>query len=369
MTKVNNFWVPKIDSFKIWVRLGNVQIIDHTLIEKLYVVDSQGEIIDEIEGKSKNIGYPDGRAFKFWRRRHNDINTKVTTEYIGIILNAKHLKERYFEGITIDNIDVLVDEINSQDIIRIDKETLLSSPIGDLDVCFDFQATTESFKKLIKRQFPMVQQNSNDTYASEAKQTHLGLYLNSRDNCYPSKPFFKFYHKTIELENKSFDFADKFLKNVDFLNIGRCEVNLKNTKHFKYYNIKARQLGDFLTRVDFVPMLQKGYKNWFIERNVVVNRGDSWQMMLIKSYFSWHGEDNLEIFRYTQTLTENRNQKKKMMDCFNEIMNQKDTRLQEIERVELVEQIEKFFRGDKRTYDVRTDVIDSSTKQKIKTEK
>ena len=45
-------------------------------------------------------------------------------------------------------------------------------------------------------------------------------------------------------------------------------------------------------------------------------------------------------------------------------MNKKDTRLQEIERVELVERIEKFFRGEKRTYDVRTGVIESSTKQK-----
>ena len=99
MTKVNNFWVPKIDSFKIWVNQSDLEIIDNTIIENLYVVDSLGEIVDEIEGKSKNIDYVDGRAFKFWRRRHNDINTKITTEYIGIIINAKHLKESYMTGV------------------------------------------------------------------------------------------------------------------------------------------------------------------------------------------------------------------------------------------------------------------------------
>ena len=364
MTKVNNFWVPKIDSFKIWVNQSDLEIIDNTIIENLYVVDSHGEIVDEIEGKSKNIDYVDGRAFKFWRRRHNDINTKITTEYIGIIINAKHLKERYFEGITLDNLDIIVDEINAQNIIKINKESLLSSSIGDLDICVDFDATTDAFSKLIKRQYPMVQQSSRDTFASEHKATHLGLYLNSRNNCFPGKPFFKFYHKTIELETKSNDFANKFLKNVDFQNIGRCEVNLKNTKHLNHYKIKARQLGDILTRVDFVPVLQKAYKNWFIQRNVVIDRKDCWKMIIIKTYWRWFAEQNLMIFRQAQTETENRNQKKKMMDCYNEINNQKDARLQEIERVELVERIEKFFRGDKRTYDVRTGVTESSTKQK-----
>ena len=364
MTKVNNFWVPKIDSFKIWVNQSDLEIIDNTIIENLYVVDSLGEIVDEIEGKSKNIDYVDGRAFKFWRRRHNDINTKITTEYIGIIINAKHLKERYFEGITLNNLDIIVNEINAQNIIKIKKEALLSSSIGDLDICVDFDASTDAFSKLIKRQYPMVQQSSRDTFSSEQKATHLGLYLNSRHNCYPSKPFFKFYHKTIELETKSNDFANKFLKNLDFQNIGRCEVNLKNTKHLNHYKIKARQLGDILTRVDFVPVLQKAYKNWFIQRNVVIDRKDCWKMIIIKTYWRWFAEENLMIFRQAQTETENRNQKKKMMDCYNEINNQKDARLQEIERVELVERIEKFFRGDKRTYDVRTGVIESSTKQK-----
>jgi len=364
MTKVNNFWVPKIDSFKIWVNQSDLEIIDNTIIENLYVVDSLGEIVDEIEGKSKNIDYVDGRAFKFWRRRHNDINTKITTEYIGIIINAKHLKERYFEGITLNNLDIIVNEINAQNIIKIKKEALLSSSIGDLDICVDFDASTDAFSKLIKRQYPMVQQSSRDTFSSEQKATHLGLYLNSRHNCYPSKPFFKFYHKTIELETKSNDFANKFLKNLDFQNIGRCEVNLKNTKHLNHYKIKARQLGDILTRVDFVPVLQKAYKNWFIQRNVVIDRKDCWKMIIIKTYWRWFAEENLMIFRQAQTETENRNQKKKMMDCYNEINNQKDARLQEIERVELVERIEKFFRGDKRTYDVRTGVTESSTKQK-----
>lgn len=364
MTKVNNFWVPKIDSFKIWVNQSDLEIIDNTIIENLYVVDSLGEIVDEIEGKSKNIDYVDGRAFKFWRRRHNDINTKITTEYIGIIINAKHLKERYFEGITLNNLDIIVNEINAQNIIKIKKEALLSSSIGDLDICVDFDASTDAFSKLIKRQYLMVQQSSRDTFSSEQKATHLGLYLNSRHNCYPSKPFFKFYHKTIELETKSNDFANKFLKNLDFQNIGRCEVNLKNTKHLNHYKIKARQLGDILTRVDFVPVLQKAYKNWFIQRNVVIDRKDCWKMIIIKTYWRWFAEENLMIFRQAQTETENRNQKKKMMDCYNEINNQKDARLQEIERVELVERIEKFFRGDKRTYDVRTGVTESSTKQK-----
>ena len=364
MTKVNNFWVPKIDSFKIWVNQSDLEIIDNTIIENLYVVDSLGEIVDEIEGKSKNIDYVDGRAFKFWRRRHNDINTKITTEYIGIIINAKHLKERYFEGITLNNLDIIVNEINAQNIIKIKKEALLSSSIGDLDICVDFDASTDAFSKLIKRQYPMVQQSSRDTFSSEQKATHLGLYLNSRHNCYPSKPFFKFYHKTIELETKSNDFANKFLKNLDFQNIGRCEVNLKNTKHLNHYKIKARQLGDILTRVDFVPVLQKAYKNWFIQRNVVIDRKDCWKMIIIKTYWRWFAEENLMIFRQAQTETENRNQKKKMMDCYNEINNQKDARLQEIERVELVERIEKFFRGEKRTYDVRTGVTESSTKQK-----
>ena len=362
MTKIGNFWVPKVDSFKLWVRRNDIQVIDSTVIDKLFVISSDGEVVDEIEGKRKEIDYVDGRIFKFWRRKHNDISTKVTTEYIGIIINAKHLKERYFEGITLGNLDFIVQEINAQNVIKVDKETLLNSTISDIDICIDFKAKPECFRQLIKRQYPMVVQGHNDTVNSKSTDKHLALYLNNRESGQPSKPYFKFYHKGIELQNKSAEFKNEFLKEVDTDNIGRVEVTLRNTKHLNYHKIKARTLGDILGLKCFKRVLQKSYSNWFIKRTVVVNKQDNYLIGIIKVLMQWVGIDSYPLFKEATKHYESRKTQKKIMDLYKKITNEKDTRLQEVERVELVEKIEKYFRGEKRTYDVRIDVPESATK-------
>ena len=127
-----------------------VEIIDHTLIDKLMLVTTDGDIIDEIEGKAIKVE-KDGVSFKFWRKRHCDINTKITTEYIGFIVNSKQLKEKYFDGINPSNIKDIVREINNLNVIKISEAALLNSRIGDIDICFDFPATPEAFSKMIKR--------------------------------------------------------------------------------------------------------------------------------------------------------------------------------------------------------------------------
>lgn len=52
MTKVNNFYVPKVDSLRVRVPLCDVEIIDRTLIDNLVtVLEDTGEVIEEKKGK------------------------------------------------------------------------------------------------------------------------------------------------------------------------------------------------------------------------------------------------------------------------------------------------------------------------------
>ena len=52
MTKVNNFYVPKVDSLRVRVPLCDVEIIDRTLIDNLVtVLEDTGEVVEEKKGK------------------------------------------------------------------------------------------------------------------------------------------------------------------------------------------------------------------------------------------------------------------------------------------------------------------------------
>jgi hypothetical protein len=362
MTKVNNFWVPKIDSFKIWVLRDAVEIINITLIDKLKLVRSDGLIVDEVDGKSVPIDLEDGRKFKFWRYKQYDFQDKNTPEYIGIIINAKHLKERYFEGINSGNIDIILDELNSLNVIRITKDVLLNAKVNDLDICFDFPAKIEPFHKLIQRFSDMVKQQWGVDKNAKHTKEHLALYLNNRRTGKPSRPYFKFYHKTIELKNNSKAFADKFLKNVDFENIGRCEMTLANAKHFKHHNIKSRTLAEMfeynevpfkkefktlgisIEHNGFKGVLQKSYNGWFIKREINFAPKDFWYIKIIKGLIGWIPVDSWPIFEDVMSKEKNAHTKAKMRQCYNDIMAHKDAYQQEKERVELVEEVEQFFR-------------------------
>ena len=370
MTKVNNFYVPKVDSLRVRVPICDIEIIDRTLIDNLItVLENTGEVIEQKKGKPFKKETPSGLAFKIWARERKDISESEIKHELYFLVNAKHLKERYFEGITIDNVDLIRQEINSLNVIKIDADTFLNCDILDVDMCFDFEANPGDFKKyVVNRYSDMAFTTKRDRVYSFTSKSNLGLELNNRDYSTPGKPHAKFYHKGIELENNSASFADKFLKNVDYANICRFEFNLKNRRYFKHYGIgRIKTLKQLLKLSTKRRLFQDVYQNWFVQRQIKPATGLDFKDMLLHSFFELTNSLEIDmVMSRALSKTTNRNQPSKIRSYYHNIMTADKKEFHEANRILLTEKLDAFFGvQENRTYDVRTNVT-AAVSKKIK---
>lgn len=368
MTKVNNFYVPKVDSLELRIPIQEVQIIDNTLIDNLITyAESTGELVKEQKGERVSIATPDGLNFGYnvRKRKVHPTSPEILTE-INILANAKHLKERYFEGITMDNLKILLDAINSTKTIKISREALLRADIIDVDYCVDFPATYNEFKEqVVDRLYKLVITNKADRVPRPFRtKTNLGLQLNHRDKSTPAKTYAKFYHKTTELINNSTDFAETYLKSIDYSNIGRFEFNLKNRKWLRYYGmhgiVSFKQLLEFKTAQ---TIFQDVYRNWFVQREYTTTSSERWYEILLEEH---HKEFNLGgINRAKERALARASESGAKKIRKNYHMNMQNGRLkqkaEEYQEKCLASQLDLFFGVNKKpTYDVGTLQSDSN---------
>ena len=369
MTKIDNFWVPKVDSLRVKLQLSDVKIIDTTVIDKLITInEATGQIVGETKGKPFEL-FKDGVKHKIWVQKRMDISTREVQTELCFLLNSKHLKERYFEGITLKTIDRLLTEINALKVIRIDKATLLKADVLDIDWCVDFQCNPETFKKTIERLKDLAKVGQKQTMETFYNKSNLGLELNQRAKQTPAKPHSKFYHKTIELNSNSFEFADKYLTGVDFQNVGRFEFNLKNRKWLEHYGMSQRvkDLGGLLkSQASIKATFQQVFQNWFIKRPPVVKSNDKWYEILLNTHRAFLTEDeNLMILKMATTKV-HANQRRKIFENYHNFMSANKKYNHEGLRQEFIKQFNKFFgvaELPNPNYDVRGNVIDSMNQE------
>lgn len=370
MTKVNNFYVPKVDSLRVRVPMCDVEIIDRTLIDNLITVqESTGLIVEQKKGKAFTRETPGGLSFKIWARERKDISESEIKSELYFLINAKHLKERYFEGITIDNVDLIGQEINSLNVIKIDSKAFLNCDILDVDLCFDFEANPKDFKSyVVNRYSDMAITTKRDRVYQFTSKSNLGLELNNRDYSTPAKTHAKFYHKGIELETNSSSFADKYLKNVDFKDICRFEFNLKNRRYFKHYGInRIKTLEQLLKYKKLLLIFQDVYGNWFIKREIKPMTGVNIHNILHQAMFELVDKHTLDLIKGRAiALSCNRNQPGKIRTMYHNFMTPEKMKFHEAKRIELTEKLDAFFGADEnRTYDVRTNVTAAMTNEII----
>lgn len=243
----------KIDSLKLTFPRNLVQIVDEKFAQKykkIYI--ETGEIdeesvsldkhkVDVVKGISSRI------ALGQW------VMGNEQCEVVFIQINAKMLRDKYFDGITLENWKMVYDHIINQQIIYIDERTFLTGWISDIDFCFDFEATPKQLIQVISTLHQKVQP-SKYKYVDKPykKQTNVGIMFNKREKATPSKPFVKIYHKGLELKYHSEEFGREFLKGQEFENIARLEVTFKNTRDKKYHG-----LNDFKEFRDLLSLNQK----------------------------------------------------------------------------------------------------------------
>jgi hypothetical protein len=78
-----------------------------------------------------------------------------------------------------------------------------------------------------------------------------GIEFSKRETSkFKSLPFFKIYHKEMELDSKSKSFAERYLYRNNYKDGVRMEFTVKNKKHFSYLGVEHNTLRSILNLSD-----------------------------------------------------------------------------------------------------------------------
>jgi hypothetical protein len=269
----------KVDSCRISIPLIDCEVINTNLVDRIQVQVSNadtGELINETykHGAPTVIENADGTYLKFWKENQFFYlnGQKIPTLYITFLVNSKHLKKDYFEGITIDTLKDIHAYIESFNIVKFTYKSLLNSRYNDTDICIDFKSTVNEFEALktnlkkttIKPEAWNTANNKNNS----------GIWTPTkdkpRDNAKPQTPFIKFYSKEEDFTYQSVDFALAYLRPLQYKDLYRVEVTIKNSKHKEYLGIgKIKTFGQFL-KLDLQLLMQDIVKVYFEAQNKLI---------------------------------------------------------------------------------------------------
>ena len=226
-----------IDSLKVRIPLARVKVIDESIREiVLRVSEQSGEVLESIENTKASR---DEKGIKTTFSIEQRATKFDTIPYLIILVNAKQLGARYFEGITTSNVTHLHSYLMRLDVVKFSLKELLKSECTDIDIKKDFKADELDIKKA----FDTMQSHATPAkdYDKGSKlfwqKDNKGLQFNKRNSTkFDSAPFLKIYSKTLDLKGKSNIFALNYLDSIP-QDLWRIEYTIKNKKHLSRFDI------------------------------------------------------------------------------------------------------------------------------------
>lgn len=238
--------IIKIDSLKIRIPKYLVNYVDDTFAEeyqKVYV--KTGMIEDHVNLDKHKVNVTSGISSRI--AVFNSLQGGKSEEQIVIQCNAKQLKEKYLQGITRATLPALYQYIIDLNIVYFTYETFLNAYVSDIDFCYDVKVTPKAMIEANQEIYNSVKPSCFKYVSKPFRQkTNVGMQFNTREKATPGRPYVKIYHKTLELQTKSSEFAEKYLVGQDYQDIGRLEYTIKNSKHRKQLGIQASTLNELL---------------------------------------------------------------------------------------------------------------------------
>lgn len=268
-----------IDSLRIRVKRDKVKIIDKTLISTYVKYYPSLDLIDEeVRSATPFVHLDKGITYRIYVKAFID-KSKQAQEYVVFQISAKMLKERYFEGITKENIKYILEDINALNVVQIDINALLDGLVSDIDICINQLVDLKSYNTAIALMLRYPRNSKKPLlkpYGSDSPEcTNRGLDFNKREKATNTAPYCKIYHKGFELLSKSLPFYDAYLKPLKdkFLkNLVRYEFTIKAHKHKEYlinkgFNADFKTLGDLLNtpQEDLTKIAKTGLKMYLEE--------------------------------------------------------------------------------------------------------
>lgn len=290
---------PCIDSLNLTIDKDKIQVLDQSLTSRIltYFVD-----IDMIDDDPENIKPPkpyvhtkNGVTIRLMWVQYFDRSNKQITK-LSITLSSKLLLNRYFQGITIYNVEYLYMELMSLNVFKCSYKDFLNSAVNDVDICLNYRITENSFLKLQNLLIGVCRSGFNKFFNLFATKTpkrkpeslpnnwtydhiNLGLDINTRQKAKPATPYIKNYFKEIELQTKSLEFYELYLKDDLKLNndtikdLARVEYTIKGYRQKKrlfdnsilvhnYSTLKELLL---IPKEDFKDVIKSGFSDYILK--------------------------------------------------------------------------------------------------------
>lgn len=229
-----------IDSLKVRIPIEKVEVLDESIFGDKIVVDANSGMIESEFKQKRHVHSYDGITTSFGVETQITANQK-TKDYLVILFNSKLLHEKYFDGIDSENIETIFYRIMSLKKVKIDYDVFLSGECTDVDYKWDM--LNDDFDRAIKtlHQFAKTSKNIGIGCNAFTQQKNKGIEFGKRNTATPNRPFLKFYHKGLELLNKSSRFYSKYIVE-DVTNKVRGELTIKNKKGFRRYDVSDTTL-------------------------------------------------------------------------------------------------------------------------------
>jgi len=335
-----------LDSFKIKIPIEKAQIVNFELNQhRMVMVANTSEIIKEYKENSlliENNGVK--TRFIIEVQPIDDIGN--TREYLSMLINSKLIYNNYFQGISSNSINILYNNLMALKVANFSLNDLLNGELTDIDIKIDQVIELNPFNELINY-FKNNSRESNQAgkgYKLFSQQNNKGIQFSVRQTTsFATNPYFKIYHKQIELDTKSNIFANAYLKGINYNDVVRTEFTIKNKKHIKSLGIKDNTLKTFLNLDNnfWLNVIQQ-YTSIHLGTNIKPTSKNKVKMTPTESIF---------YYFITTGMTSNQTAEKIIDNC---ISNIECRRAKSRKKKQLFDIYLKFIKGSK---------IDSNTKQ------
>jgi hypothetical protein len=249
---INN---TEVDSFKLRIPYYLVEVIDSRLEgTKTTWLNETAEVLKEFKDNALLIK-ENGISTRFGVETMPTDSKGNTNTYLTVLINSKLLKSRYLEGITKDNIDIVYNEIMSKNVVKFSLQDMFEGFCTDIDFKTDTEINKVGFNELIKYFKSNAKESTEEGKGCRVFRQHNnnGIQFSNRQTTkFKTNPFWKLYHKGIELQYNSSEFNDTYLEGIDTANRIRFEYAIKNNKHLKALNIESNTLSYLLNLDDAI---------------------------------------------------------------------------------------------------------------------
>jgi hypothetical protein len=292
--------IPKVDSLRWETHIDNIEIVSSKIGVDALLISIDGGHVIEGSYEEPIIKLTECDITKGITTRINKVNRVVgmggsVEERIVIQVNAKMLRERYFEGITKDNLRVVYDYIIGLGLIKFSYETFLDGYVYDVDICMDVETDVDVFEKMLRRLIKSVKPSQYKKVASWFYDNNIGVLLGTREKSTASNPCLKFYAKGLELCHKETRYNKKpsqygefnrYWLGDEYYNLGRLELSIKNREMFAELGLTTKDVNGFehpiklfreLLDVDkqkLKSIITTIVKEKYMDKRVNINLGD-----------------------------------------------------------------------------------------------